>query len=467
VKLSTLDRAIAKARGDKGDGHAQGQTTILPEHEPWPEPVALDAILNDLARAIRRHVILSVEAADVIALWAAHTWVFETFDYTPRLSIRSPARQCGKSTLLGVLKQICRRPVSADSISAASTFRIVEDLTPLTLLLDETDTFLKENEELRGVVNSGFAHDGGVIRTVEINRDHKPRRFRTFAPMVLAGIGNLPATIEDRAVPVTLHRKASGETVTKLREPGARVRLHDIGRRLARWAADNAADLNHVPTIPEALGDREGDISVVLLAIAEAAGGKWPTRARDALLAVFERRQAEEGNAEIGALLLGDILAIFRETGSHRIASTELCKKLAELEERPWPEWRAGKPITPSQLATLLRPFLVKPGTHRMPGGTLAKGYQRDHFNDVWKRYLGDDAPASAAPHASGEVQPVTPSQAQNSAIFDHPTPVTGVAYPDGAVTAPGGVEMVKNCDSYPVAAENTPMRDNDEGTVL
>ncbi len=376
-RTAVLDRVVAAARGDR-DGHGRGQATILPAHEPWPEPVALDAILYALARTVRRHVILSAEAADCIALWAAHTWVYQSFEYTPRLSIGSPARRCGKSTLLDLLATVCRKPLRADSISAASTFRIIEDLSPLTLLLDETDTFLRENEELRGVVNSGCHREGAVIRTEEINGEHKARCFRTFAPAGLAGIGDLPATIEDRAVPVSLQRKAATEMVTKMRAPGARARLHDIGRRLARWAGDDAANLDTDPPIPDALGDREGDISVVLISIADAAGGDWPVRARRALLAAFGKRQDGEGNAETGALLLGDIRAIFKETGSHRIGSARLCNKLGEMEERPWPEWRVGKPITPAQLAKLLRPFGVRPQNQKVSGTEqVEKGYQK------------------------------------------------------------------------------------------
>jgi hypothetical protein len=108
----------------------------LRDHEPWPEPVAFGDVLNSLTSAIRRHLILPPAAVVAVALWIAHTWVHERFDYTPRLAIKSPTKRCGKSTLLELLRATCRRALKADNISASGVFRTVETLAPLTLLVD-------------------------------------------------------------------------------------------------------------------------------------------------------------------------------------------------------------------------------------------------------------------------------------------------------------------------------------------
>jgi hypothetical protein len=97
---------------------------------PWDEPVTAAELLNAIANTLHRHLILSKSAADVIALWILHTWVFEQFHHTPRLTIRSPAKRCGKSTLLDLLYSMSRRPLKADNISAAGMFRTVEALSP-------------------------------------------------------------------------------------------------------------------------------------------------------------------------------------------------------------------------------------------------------------------------------------------------------------------------------------------------
>ena len=384
-RVSTLDEQVRALRPIPEAG--TGRRVSLPTADPWPEPMTGGAVLDALATAVRRHVILRPAAAEAVALWIAHTWVAERFQHTPRLAITSPAKRCGKSTLLDVLHATCRQPVKADNISASGVFRTVEALRPLTLLLDEADAFVAENEELRGVLNSGFERSGEVIRVVEVQGEWQPVRFRTFAPLALAGIGSLPGTLEDRAVPVSLQRKAAGEDTTKLRAPGAREILADLSRKLARWAVDRGNRLDPDPTIPDALSDREGDIAVPLLAIADDAGGAWPARARDALLDLFGRRTAAGGTLETGALLLADVRAMFAGTREDRMLSASIVAQLATMEERPWPEWRQSKPMTAPQLARALAPFGVRPGTIRVDGGT-AKGYYRETFEEAWSRYL-------------------------------------------------------------------------------
>jgi hypothetical protein len=340
-------------------------------------------------------VILPAPAADAVALWIAHTWVADRFQHSPRLGIGSPAKRCGKSTLLDVLRATCRRPLKADNISASGVFRTVEVLREeggLTLLVDEADSFLGDNEELRGILNSGFERSGEVIRVAEIEGALRPVRFATFCPVALAGIGKLPDTLADRCVPITLQRKSAAETVVKLRAPGARATLHNAARCLARWSADRAARLPLDPAVPDAMGDREGDIAIPLLSLADDAGGDWPARARRALLDVFGLRNRAEGNAEAGALLLADLRRLFSERGATRLPSTEIVADLEKMEERPWPEWRHGKPMTAVQLAVALAPFGVRPTTYRQPAGGTVKGYQRDHFEEAWTRYLPPSA---------------------------------------------------------------------------
>ncbi|BDG74084.1 DUF3631 domain-containing protein [Roseomonas fluvialis] len=403
IRTSTLDQQIAALRPKPEADRARGVT--LGAVEPWPEPVDGAAMLDRLAVVIRRHIILPQCAADCVALWIAHTWVPQRFQHTPRLGIGSPAKRCGKSTLMDVLRATCCRPLKADNISASGVFRTVEALREeggLTLLVDEADTFLGDNEELRGILNSGFEVSGEVIRVVEIDGEHRPVRFATFCPVALAGIGKLPDTLADRCVPITLQRKAAAETVVKMRAPGARDALHTAAQCLARWAQDHGASLPLAPDIPEAMGDREGDISVPLLAIADAAGGEWPARARAALLEVFGIRNAAEGTMEAGALLLSDLRRLFVGNSATRLTSAGICEHLGQMEERPWPEWKHGKPMTPTQLARGLAPFGVRPANLRGPDNKVAKGYFREAFEEAWNRYLPADTPSVPhTPHSS------------------------------------------------------------------
>lgn len=393
IRLSTLDAEVEAAR-PKADA-TPGKRFTLRVPDPWHEAVAIGEILDELERAVLRHLVVTRGAAAAIALWIAHTWCFERFDFTPRLGIISPAPRCGKSTLLKIIELTARCPLKADNISASGTFRTIEALSPLTLLLDECDSYLAENEELRGVLNSGYEKSGAIIRVVEIKDEWQPVRFRTFAPVALAAIKRLPATIVDRSISIPMQRAPKGAKIAKFRENGAVAALQKITRKLRRWSEDDAPRLTLNPAIPSALNDRAADICVPLFAIAEQAGAEWPAKAAAALCELFGA--AEEGAEETGAMLLGDVRDALGDRAV--IASRELLERLIGIEARPWGEWRHGKPMTPRQLAVALRPFGIRPGTHRT-GADRVTGYRAADFADSFDRYLSPQPGGSDRRHA-------------------------------------------------------------------
>ena len=87
-----------------------------------------------------------------------------------------------------------------------------------------------------------------------------------------------------------------------------------------------------------------------------------------------------------GIMLLEDIRRIFIEDSSDQLFSKEMARKLSELEDRPWPEWHQATIAAP-QIAKLLQPFGIRPGTIRR-GADTAKGYKRKDFSDAFMRYL-------------------------------------------------------------------------------
>jgi putative DNA primase/helicase len=77
------------------------------------------------------------------------------------------------------------RALLSSNISPALLFRIVEKYSP-TLLVDEADSFLRDKEELRGILNSGHTRDAAyVVRTV--GDENEPRRFSTWIAGQAAG----------------------------------------------------------------------------------------------------------------------------------------------------------------------------------------------------------------------------------------------------------------------------------------
>jgi hypothetical protein len=112
--------------------------------------------------------------------------------------------------LLDVLTCLVARPLSAANTSTAAVFRVIEVTRP-TLLVDEADTFLKENDELRGVLNAGHRKGGAVICTV--GEDHEPRQFSVWSPVSIAMIGRLPGTLHDWSLECRLRRRNPSERV--------------------------------------------------------------------------------------------------------------------------------------------------------------------------------------------------------------------------------------------------------------
>src|SRR5262249_8887595 len=148
-----------------------------------------------------------------------------------RLGVRSPTKQCGKTTLLDVIGRLVLRPLPTANVTAAAIFRVVEGHRP-TLLVDEVDTFLHENDELRGILNSGHRKGGTVLRTV--GDDFEVRAFGTYAAVAIALIGALPDTLHDRAVTVDLKRRLPSEKVDPFR-PDRANNLDVLARKAARW----------------------------------------------------------------------------------------------------------------------------------------------------------------------------------------------------------------------------------------
>jgi Protein of unknown function (DUF3631) len=377
IRAAILDKLVAaeRMRLNPDDGSKQGHAIAFPDPEPWPNPVAGAALLDDLAAAIRRHVVLSDHARDACALWVVHTYLTDRFLISPRLGVRSPTKGCGKTLLLDVLDRVVARPLSTANVTAAAIFRVIEAHRP-TLLVDEADTFLYDNDELRGVLNSGHRKGGSVLRTV--GDDHEPRSFATYAPCVIALIGALPDTLHDRAVTVDLKRRLTSEKVEPFR-PDRADHLDVLARKAVRWANDNTERIATVdPVMPDGLVNRAADNWRPLLAIADVAGGEWPERACKAAEA---SRNAEGDDASRLEMLLA-----FADKAE--MPSADLVKALIELEGRPWAELgKSRKPLTQNRLARMLKPLGIAPENIRV-GDKVPKGYVLARFEETLSRYL-------------------------------------------------------------------------------
>ncbi|MHC4108400.1 MAG: DUF3631 domain-containing protein, partial [Planctomycetota bacterium] len=301
-----------------------------------------------------------------------------------------------------VLGALVPRPISTASITPAAVFRTIEKYRPV-FLIDEADTAVAKNEELRALINAGHTRTSAfVVRTV--GDEHEPRLFSTWCPKAIALIGRLPDTTEDRAIVIAMRRKTKDEKVERLRGDRLEGETVTLQRMACRWGRDHLDELRDAdPDMPEELDDRAQDSWRPLLAIADVAGGAWPDRARKAARMLSGAAEKDEGSARI--LVLTDIRELFAEHSVDRLPSSEIVDALVKLEDRPWPEWRHGQPLSTAALAKLLKPFGIRPkpmdwrGAH--PKGT--RGYALEDMTDAFDRYCTPPAePQPPQPSNSG-----------------------------------------------------------------
>ena len=259
-------------------------------------------------------------------------------------------------------------------------------------MIDEADSFAKDNEELRGVLNAGHTRDTAVIiRVVEVGGEMEPRAFSVWGPKALAGIGHLPGTIMSRAVVLTMRRKLPDESAENLRHCD-RAAFYDVERRLARWADDAGPQFADLRPTMDGLHNRDADNWEPLLALADLAGGQWPSLARHAAITLTD---GEESPPSLNEELLNDIRTVFERLESDRISSASLLEELCKDDESAWSTYNRGKPATPRQLSKRLKDFGISPMVIRI-GTVTPRGYKLEQFEDAFARYLPTSGPVSA-----------------------------------------------------------------------
>jgi hypothetical protein len=364
------------------------------------EPVELSQLLDEISAIIRTHVVLSAHAATALALWVVHTYVFDTRDAVAYVSIESPEKRCGKTTLLSVLAGLACRALVASNITVSALFRVIDDAGP-TLLIDEADTFLGGNSVMRGILNCGNTwRTAYVLRLSGRGRGQKPKagpanegqlatdesldsslvRYSCWCPKVIAMIGRVPDTIADRSILVRLERKL----VTEKCAPLADFKPEILTSKCVRFAVDNSERIAQaaLETVP-GLNDRASDTFEPLFVLARMAGPEWFEKAAEA--AVF--LTSSQNSDMQGAGLLLDILTIFVETGQDKMFSRSVVSCL-----RGDGEWIAsaffnGKVLNELVLAQTLRSYGIRP-VHIRVGEEVNKGYRLDDFKNCLRRYV-------------------------------------------------------------------------------
>jgi hypothetical protein len=383
-----LFHARAAREGAASDTSDSGDTETAPPTTPAP----LARVLDAAALMLRRQVSCTETSLYAAVLWTAGTYGYHEAEVFPRLVFTSETSNCGKTTALKTVEILSFNPRRSDNISAAAMFRLVASQR-MSLFIDEFDSFGRDNEDVRNVLNAGYLRTGTVTR-VEPTDDGKgwtPVEYPCFCPVAIAGIGGLPETVRNRSIVNRLQRAPKGRArQMRLREL-LKLRRQIVPHLIAHADAIAAAIKDGAKNLPLELDARVIDNWDPLIAVAELAGGDWPARALAAA-----REFSGEGYNPTGYVekLVDDIRWMIQTPARHRIEawrewfhaknqggprptktalpteirSAELLTLLHKMPHRPWQEaGKGGKPITERWLADRLDGLDVKPYRKRIP----------------------------------------------------------------------------------------------------
>ena len=137
--------------------------------------------------------------------------------------------------------------------------------------------------------------------------------------------------------------------------------------------------------------------------------GDWPALAR----AAARHLSRADDDETYAIVLLKDLAAMFEI--EEQLSSTAIVAALNEMEDRPWPEFKNGKPLTTQNVARLLKPFKIFPRKLRIHG-RQTNGYSADRFKQAFARYLPPEGEKAPPPNLS-----LTP-QGLNGGSKPHPS---------------------------------------------
>jgi hypothetical protein len=223
----------------------------------------------------------------------------------------------GKTTAKNVAKRLVRRP-NPESFGTAAAISEFIDQGWCTILLDELDQVDKEvRRRLQLIWNLG--HERGASYAMVIGGRRK--LVNLHAPVLAAGVGGFLAQTQQSRT-LSLEMQPYTEDTKPEREFSSEQDFSDLDavyRYLGHWG--HKVQLDPKPALPPGVTHRFADNVRGLLAIADSCGPEWGQRAREAILFLLEKEQAER--PQITMVRHG--LAIFDALGSSNLCRSACC----------------------------------------------------------------------------------------------------------------------------------------------
>jgi len=339
-------------------------------------------VLDEAAAFVSRFAVFPSDAArDAVVLWAAHTHAVNAFGASPRLAVLSEGPASGKTRVLELTGMLSHDPVQEVDLTGPALVALTDQRQP-TVLLDETDTIFgthggSSHAALRSVLNAGYKQGATVTRRTGGTYG----RMRIYGPVAFGGLGILPGALLTRCVVIRM-RPRRPEDLIESYYP----RIHApmgmaIGEAFGSWVTSVTLDLASAwPALPDGVQDRPAEIWEPLLAVADAAGGSWPDRARAACTELVLGNRTEPVLSP-GERILADLLDVWRPS-EDKLPTAEIITRLFALPGAPWAAlWSPD--AAPRELSALVSVRGVRPVKIRMKDRTM-QGYRRADFAPLW-----------------------------------------------------------------------------------
>lgn len=273
---------------------------LIPRGEEWTTEV----VFREVYRYLKSQIHFTHKWQPVlVTLWAMGTYLYRQFPCYGHLWLNSPTTHSGKSKLLNVLWTVCFKSTEPQlEPTPAVLFRFPSAIGG-TLLLDEVDNLdPQKKSEVIAILNS-YNSSGVVFRAVSgKKKDFTLGKFPTYCPKVIAGINNLPATLQDRCIKIYLHRKKQSEEVERFM-PGTFEKQKELRNQLSTWSVCNALEIikayEHLDSlgVPSVIDDRGKDILEPLFAIVSVLPVWVKRRLIEGTESIARERNTEEGES--------------------------------------------------------------------------------------------------------------------------------------------------------------------------
>lgn len=344
---------------------------------PAPEAPQIPGhvILDDVEAFIRRFVVMPNDYDyATMAVWDTHTWIYEAFDVSPRGAVLSDVGEygVGKSRAMEVNALFCRNFRMELDPTGPVLAAMIGQNAALTIGIDETDTIFGNRgssgskRQLRGILNAGYKAGARLPR---LSKGEVVENI-VYAPVMFAGAANLPESLMTRSIPWRMKRRRPEQKIDawfpRMHVPEGKA----LGEALGQWAGTISRDASlSWPDMPEGVEDRASEIWWPLVAIADAAGGDWPQKIREACRAMV-LREATEAKPPPASQLLADMAAVWPRTPAGvpeaNAGTANLLQRLTELQGAPWgtvwPEDAAPREMSALLSGRGIAPRKVKAG---------------------------------------------------------------------------------------------------------